>query len=139
MWRQATRGQYHAEKLDQLLASQGLLTASSVAAINVYQPLWQLYSVGLLFGQGFDTSTEVGLLELSPTATGGLATLATIPLPILFAAARRTHACHKPRPVRSTGVTPNQGDPQVQPRPKRHGKVSELVDQTVGPRTGLGL
>ncbi|MGH3717435.1 MAG: HoxN/HupN/NixA family nickel/cobalt transporter [Pseudonocardiaceae bacterium] len=49
---------------------------------------WQLYPVGVLFGLGFDTATEVGLLGLSATAavSGGLPALAIISLPILFAA-----------------------------------------------------
>ncbi len=48
---------------------------------------WQLYPVGLLFGLGFDTATEIALLVL---AGGGAATgvpfLAILSLPLLFAA-----------------------------------------------------
>jgi high-affinity nickel-transport protein len=52
---------------------------------------WQLYPVGVLFGLGFDTATEVALLALSATtavgAVGGtLPPLAIIALPIIFAA-----------------------------------------------------
>lgn len=48
---------------------------------------WRMYMVGLLFGLGFDTATEIGLLTLA-----GAATLVSVPwwaaltLPILFAA-----------------------------------------------------
>lgn len=46
-----------------------------------------MYPVGLLFGLGFDTATEVGLLVLAATsAAGGLPWYAVLCLPILFAA-----------------------------------------------------
>jgi high-affinity nickel-transport protein len=45
-----------------------------------------MYPVGVLFGLGFDTATEVGLLALSAgVAAGGLPWYATLSLPILFA------------------------------------------------------
>src|SRR6476661_1058636 len=48
---------------------------------------WQIYPVGVLFGLGFDTATEVGLLVMA----GGAAALnlpfyAILVLPVLFAA-----------------------------------------------------
>ena len=46
-----------------------------------------MYPVGLLFGLGFDTATEVALLVLAGTAVaGGLPFWAILSLPILFAA-----------------------------------------------------
>jgi high-affinity nickel-transport protein len=46
-----------------------------------------MYPVGLLFGLGFDTATEVGLLVLAATsAAGGLPWYAVLCLPVLFAA-----------------------------------------------------
>lgn len=48
---------------------------------------WQLYPVGLLFGLGFDTATEIALLFLAAGAAfGGLPIYAILCLPILFAA-----------------------------------------------------
>jgi high-affinity nickel-transport protein len=48
---------------------------------------WQMYPLGLLFGLGFDTATEVGLLVLAGAgAAGGLPFYAILCLPILFAA-----------------------------------------------------
>jgi high-affinity nickel-transport protein len=48
---------------------------------------WQLYPVGLLFGLGFDTATEIGLLVLSVSAAvGGFPWYAVLGLPVLFAA-----------------------------------------------------
>jgi high-affinity nickel-transport protein len=48
---------------------------------------WQMYPVGLMFGLGFDTATEVALLILAAGAAGtGLPLSAVLCLPILFAA-----------------------------------------------------
>jgi len=92
MWRQAKRGEYSQQELDQLLASRGLMNRIFRGRYNKFiNHSWQLYPVGVLFGLGFDTATEVGLLALSATAavgvgTGTLPPLAIIALPLLFAA-----------------------------------------------------
>lgn len=47
----------------------------------------RMYIVGLLFGLGFDTATEIGLLALAGAATlGAVPWWATLTLPVLFAA-----------------------------------------------------
>ena len=49
---------------------------------------WQMYPLGILFGLGFDTASEVGLLALAAgVATHHVPFLAVISLPLLFAAA----------------------------------------------------
>ena len=48
---------------------------------------WQMYPLGVLFGLGFDTATEVGLLALAAgVASHAVPFLAVLSLPILFAA-----------------------------------------------------
>jgi len=48
---------------------------------------WHMYPVGVLFGLGFDTATEVALLFLAAgAASGGLPVYAILSLPVLFAA-----------------------------------------------------
>jgi high-affinity nickel-transport protein len=48
---------------------------------------WQMYPLGLLFGLGFDTATEIALLFLAGGAAGaGLPWYAVLTLPVLFAA-----------------------------------------------------
>ena len=48
---------------------------------------WQMYPIGLLFGLGFDTATEIALLATAgAAAAGGLPIYAILCLPILFAA-----------------------------------------------------
>ena len=60
--------------------------ASAFGTKAVTKP-WQMYVVGLLFGLGFDTATEVGLLVLAGGAAAfALPWYAIMTLPILFAA-----------------------------------------------------
>jgi high-affinity nickel-transport protein len=94
MWRQAKRGRYQPEELDVLLANRGLLNRIFRGRYNKFiNHSWQMYPVGLLFGLGFDTATEVAFLGLSATAAVGvgaggvsLPPLAILSLPLLFAA-----------------------------------------------------
>src|SRR5690349_22872492 len=52
---------------------------------NIDAP-WKMYPIGFLFGLGFDTATEVGLLVLAGSAVvGGLPFYAVLSLPFLFA------------------------------------------------------
>jgi high-affinity nickel-transport protein len=94
MWKQAKAGTYKQEELDELLAQRGFMNRIFKGRYNRFiNHSWQMYPVGVLFGLGFDTATEVGFLGLSATAAaagtkGGTALppLAIIALPILFAA-----------------------------------------------------
>jgi high-affinity nickel-transport protein len=94
MWRQAKAGTYEQEELDVLLAQRGFMNRIFKGRYNKFiNHSWQMYPVGVLFGLGFDTATEVGFLGLSATAAaagtqGGTALppLAIIALPIIFAA-----------------------------------------------------
>jgi high-affinity nickel-transport protein len=94
MWRQAKRGEYKPEELDVLLANRGFMNRIFKGRYNKFiNHSWQMYPVGVLFGLGFDTATEVGFLGVSATAavagtSGGtsLPPLAIISLPLLFAA-----------------------------------------------------
>ncbi len=91
-WRQAKSGKYSHEHLEKLLNDRGLMRRIFRGKFEKgFDHSWQLYPVGFLFGLGFDTATEVGLLALSATAAAGtiggtLPPLAIIALPIIFAA-----------------------------------------------------
>ncbi|MDQ6949792.1 MAG: HoxN/HupN/NixA family nickel/cobalt transporter [Actinomycetota bacterium] len=88
-WRQAKRGEYSVEALDELLAKRGFMNRIFKGRYNKFiNHSWQLYFVGFLFGLGFDTATQVGLIAIAGTSavSGGLPPLAIIALPILFAA-----------------------------------------------------
>ena len=89
MWRQAKRGTYSAEELEALLSQRGLMNRIFKGRYNQFiNHSWQMYPVGLLFGLGFDTATQVGLIAISGSSAvaGGLPPAAIIALPILFAA-----------------------------------------------------
>ncbi len=81
------RGKYDEQELEKELNSRGLMNRLFGRHINKIKEPWQMYPVGLLFGLGFDTATEVALLVLAGTAgAAGLPFYAILCLPILFAA-----------------------------------------------------
>lgn len=89
VWRQAKRGTYSVEELDTLLAKRGFMNRIFRGKYNQFiNHSWQMYPVGFLFGLGFDTATQVGLIAIagSSALAGGLPPLAIIALPIIFAA-----------------------------------------------------
>ncbi len=89
VWRQAKRGAYSTEEFDLLLAQRGFMNRIFKGRYNRFiSNSWQMYPVGLLFGLGFDTASQVGLIAIAGTTAiaGGLPPLAIIALPIIFAA-----------------------------------------------------
>lgn len=92
VWKQAKSGKFSHEHLTQLLNERGLMKRIFRGAFaKGFDNSWQLYPVGVLFGLGFDTATEVALLGLSATAAvgtvgGTLPPFAIIALPLIFAA-----------------------------------------------------
>ncbi|EKX61584.1 HoxN/HupN/NixA family nickel/cobalt transporter [Streptomyces ipomoeae] len=88
-WREAKAGRHQPEELEQLLAARGLMNRVFKGRYNRFiDHSWQLYFVGLLFGLGFDTATQVGALGLAAgsAADGTLPPLVIIALPLIFAA-----------------------------------------------------
>jgi nickel/cobalt transporter (NiCoT) family protein len=78
---------YVAEDLNLLLADCGFLARVFRPMFAMIRHSWHLYPLGLLFGLGFDTATEIGLLSISATeASKGLPILSTLVFPALFAA-----------------------------------------------------
>ncbi len=92
VWKQAKSGKFSHDHLTQLLNERSLMRRIFRGAFKKgFDHSWQLYPVGVLFGLGFDTATEVALLALSATAAVGtvggfLPPLAIIALPLIFAA-----------------------------------------------------
>jgi nickel/cobalt transporter (NiCoT) family protein len=87
IWRQMNRGTYQPERLEELLAQRGLIRRVLGGRLqNLINHSWQMYPVGLLFGLGFDTASEIGLLALAAgVAAQAVPTLAVTSLAILFA------------------------------------------------------
>ncbi|WP_427975590.1 HoxN/HupN/NixA family nickel/cobalt transporter [Acidocella sp.] len=80
-------GAYSDEDLNLLLARRGFFGRLFRGLFGMINRSWQMYFVGFLFGLGFDTATEVGLLGLSATAaTKGLPVWSIMLFPALFAA-----------------------------------------------------
>ncbi|SIQ31469.1 MULTISPECIES: HoxN/HupN/NixA family nickel/cobalt transporter [unclassified Paenibacillus] len=77
----------HREELSRLLESRGWIARLVKPLTALVSKSWHVYPLGFLFGLGFDTATEIGLLAISATAAAGeLPVLGILSLPILFAA-----------------------------------------------------
>ena len=87
VFRALRRGEYDERELERHLDSRGLLArVLSRLTRSITRP-GQMYPVGLLFGVGFDTATEVLLLAMAgSSAAAGLPWYAILCLPLLFAA-----------------------------------------------------
>ncbi len=87
VYRQMRSGRFDDDELERQLASRGLMNRFFGGYASRIDSPGKMYPVGVLFGLGFDTATEVGLLVLAGTAVeGGLPFWAILSLPILFAA-----------------------------------------------------
>jgi nickel/cobalt transporter (NiCoT) family protein len=88
VWKQAKAGTHSHQHLEALLLRRGLLNRIFGGRLqNLLTHSWQMYPLGLLFGLGFDTASEVGLLAMTAGASAGdLPLPAVLSLPILFAA-----------------------------------------------------
>jgi high-affinity nickel-transport protein len=74
--------------VDELLRRRGLMNRLLGGRLQkVLRHSWQTYPLGLLFGLGFDTASEIGLLAMvAGAAAGNLPAGALLSLPLLFAA-----------------------------------------------------
>jgi nickel/cobalt transporter (NiCoT) family protein len=88
VWGQAKTGKHSHAHLDELLAQRGFMNRLFGGRLQkVINHSWQMYPLGLLFGLGFDTASEVGLLAMTAGASAGnLPIPAVLSLPVLFAA-----------------------------------------------------
>ncbi len=85
------RGEYDPEtdgaELERQLDNRGLLNRFLGRFTTSITRSWHMYPIGLLFGLGFDTATEIALLVLAgSTAAAGLPWYAILCLPVLFTA-----------------------------------------------------
>ncbi|MBY0443132.1 MAG: HoxN/HupN/NixA family nickel/cobalt transporter [Mycobacteriaceae bacterium] len=75
------------EEIANQLNSSGLLNRFFSRFTKTVKSSWHMYPIGMLFGLGFDTATEIALLVLAGTGTtAGLPWYAILCLPVLFAA-----------------------------------------------------
>ena len=80
-------GRFDEAELERHLDSRGFLNRFLGRLTRSVSRPWHIYPVGVLFGLGFDTATEVGLLVLAGGAAAfSLPVYAILVLPVLFAA-----------------------------------------------------
>ena len=80
-------GRFVEEDLDLMLANRGLLSRWFRRFFRVVERSWQMYPLGVLFGLGFDTASEIGLLGISATqASQALPIWSIMVFPALFTA-----------------------------------------------------
>ena len=78
---------YVDEDFDMLLASRGFLARLFRPMFAMIRRSWHMYPLGVLFGLGFDTATEIGVLGISAAeASKGLPLWSIMVFPALFAA-----------------------------------------------------
>jgi nickel/cobalt transporter (NiCoT) family protein len=87
VFRDMRQGRYDDVALERQLNNRGLMFRFYGRFTKMITKSWHMYPLGVLFGLGFDTATEVALLFLAAGAAGaGLPWYAILCLPILFAA-----------------------------------------------------
>ncbi|OYN76023.1 HoxN/HupN/NixA family nickel/cobalt transporter [Mycolicibacterium sphagni] len=87
VFRELRQGRYDEAELEKQLDSRGFMNRFLGGLTKSVTKPWHIYPIGVLFGMGFDTATEVGLLVLAGGAAAfNLPFYAILVLPILFAA-----------------------------------------------------
>jgi high-affinity nickel-transport protein len=87
VFRTMRRGAYDEAELERQLENRGLMYRFFGKWMNSITKEWQMYPVGVVFGMGFDTATEVALLATTALfATQSLPWYSIMCLPILFTA-----------------------------------------------------
>jgi high-affinity nickel-transport protein len=80
-------GKFVEEDLDLMLAGRGFMARIFRRFFRLIERSWQMFALGVLFGLGFDTATEVGLLGISATqAAQGMSIWSILVFPALFTA-----------------------------------------------------
>jgi high-affinity nickel-transport protein len=78
---------YDRHGIDEMLDRRGLMGRFFRPLLKLVDSSWKMYPIGALFGLGFDTATEVGLLGIAAVEAGkGLPVYAILVFPLLFTA-----------------------------------------------------
>ena len=87
VFRRMRHGDFDEAALEEQLDNRGFMNRLLGRVMKSITKPWQMYPLGLLFGLGFDTATEIALLVLAGSgAASGLPWYAILCLPVLFAA-----------------------------------------------------
>jgi high-affinity nickel-transport protein len=86
VFRDMRTGRYDDAELEAQLDKRGLMNRFFGPLARRVDKPWKIYPIGVLFGLGFDTATEIALLVLAGTAVAsGLPFYAILSMPFLFA------------------------------------------------------
>jgi high-affinity nickel-transport protein len=87
VFRTMRTGHFDESELDAQLDKRGLMNRFFAPLARGIDASWKMYPLGILFGLGFDTASEIALLVLAGTSVAaGLPFWAILSLPVLFAA-----------------------------------------------------
>ena len=87
VWRGLRGGHFNEQALEERLMERGLMCRFFRRPLSLVRSSKHMYPLGVLFGLGFDTASEVGLLVITAgAASGRIPPAVTLALPILFAA-----------------------------------------------------
>ncbi|MGW2567346.1 HoxN/HupN/NixA family nickel/cobalt transporter [Streptomyces sp. NPDC001537] len=87
VFRRMRSGDFDEAALEEQLGNRGFMNRLLGRVMKSVGKPWHMYPLGLLFGLGFDTATEIALLVLAGSgAASGLPWYAILCLPVLFAA-----------------------------------------------------
>jgi high-affinity nickel-transport protein len=87
VFREMRSGKYDEAELERQLENRGFFYRFFGRSMNTINKEWQMYPVGVVFGMGFDTATEVALLATTALlATQHVPWYAILCLPLLFTA-----------------------------------------------------
>lgn len=86
MFQAAKRGRMSETEYEDQLNKRGLLYRYFHRLFGIVNEPWQIYPIGVLFGLGFDTATEVALIFLTVSAAtvGGVPVWTALILPFMF-------------------------------------------------------
>ena len=86
--RRVKRGEaYRTDEVETFLARRGLLGRVLRRLLRLISRSWHMYPLGMLFGLGFDTASEIGLLGIAASeAAKGLPIWSVLVFPALFTA-----------------------------------------------------
>ena len=87
-WRQVVQGgTFDGKTLEDHLSNRGLIARLLKPMLRVVGNSWNMYPIGVLFGLGFDTASEVGILGMSALGgSKGIPVWLILLLPLLFVA-----------------------------------------------------
>jgi high-affinity nickel-transport protein len=86
VFRKMRQGHFNEQELEDQLNKRGFMNRFLGGLTRSVTKPWHIYPIGVLFGLGFDTATEVALLVLAGQAALTLPFYAILVLPVVFAA-----------------------------------------------------